>query len=240
LIGLACSDAEQVILTDRRIVTLTGGHARVTNLTTRLPAARAVVRVVAATPDNLFVGTDAGEWGGGMQRIDRRSRAITAVERNASGELCDGPLNSSCDPVNAIVPIPGRPGCVAAAVGLIHMLASGRVVSVCGDRVEALFTGHDPDSPELRSGLAGRPGADRYQSVAFFGLAAQGNALLAVGHTGLYRIAADGTGRAQPWPRFRRIDGVLVSFALPDVVLATTDVTRSMSMSGITPLLIPR
>ena len=41
---------------------------------------------------------NAGEWGGGLQRIDVATGATSSVERRDSAELCAGPLNSDCDP----------------------------------------------------------------------------------------------------------------------------------------------
>ena len=50
-------------------------------------------------------------------------------------------------------------------------------------------------------------------------MAATRDGLLAIGTDGSYRIDASGTGTRQTWPPFTEVDGVLVSFALPDVVL---------------------
>jgi hypothetical protein len=43
-----------------------------------------------------------------------------------------------------------------------------------------------------------------------------------------------------PWPRFTEVDGILVSFALPDVVLVMTAINGRASLSGITPLMAVR
>jgi len=34
---------------------------------------------------------------------------VSAIERNTSGELCGGPLNTECDPVNGIAAEPQKP-----------------------------------------------------------------------------------------------------------------------------------
>ncbi|TMJ10983.1 MAG: hypothetical protein E6G94_16700, partial [Alphaproteobacteria bacterium] len=87
----------------------------------------------------LYVGANAGEFGGGLQRIDLATGAIEQVERHDSDRLCAGPLNTQCDPVTGLVPDPEKPGCVFASIGLAHMMWDGRVLRVCGNEVELVF-----------------------------------------------------------------------------------------------------
>jgi hypothetical protein len=187
------------------------------------------------TPGHLFVGLNSGEWGGGLIRIDRKSGGVETIERNATGDLCGGPLNTACDPVHGIAVIPWKPDCVAAAVGLVHMLGHGRIVEICREKVERMFvqaSDRHADAPEAAVG--------GYGSVPFFGLAAAGETLLAAGHDGLYRLGPAGLVEHRPWPRFEEIDGLLVSFALPDVVLVITTINRRASLGGAAPLLVTR
>ncbi len=238
LVAMACGDGRHVLLTNRRVIDLERPAAEALALTDELPPGR-VNSAVHIRPEAVLVGVNHGEWGGGLRRIDRRSGRVETIERNATGDLCDGPLNTDCDPVHSVVTLPWRPECAAAAVGLIHMRARGRIVSICPDGIAQIFAaadGIDPeDAEQVAEAAEGGSG-----SVAFFGLAVGGDALIAAGHDGLYRIDADGAAVHEPWPRFIRVDGILVSFALPDLVLVMTEINRRASGAGAAPLLVVR
>lgn len=232
--GLSCDGREAIVLTDKRIIEAGPSGVRSLALSgePRRPRVKAVIR---ETPGHVFVGLNSGEWGGGLIRIDRKSGRVETIERNATGELCDGPLNTACDPVHGIAVIPWKPDCVAAAVGLVHMLPRGRVAEICGDKVEQLFaTAPDRHSDAAEAATGG------YGSVPFFGIAAAGDSLLAAGSDGLYLLGPKGLVERRPWPRFEEIDGLLVSFALPDVVLVITTINGRASLGGAAPILVPR
>ena len=235
LVALSCSGARPVLLTTKRLIE--AGRSAVT-LSGKMGVPM-LVAVVHETPDHVFVGLNFGEWGGGLTRIERGTGRTITIERNATGGLCDGPLNTSCDPVHGIATIPWKPSCVAAAVGLIHFMPHGRIAEVCGTGVETLFTQasdrHRTDPKTLADVAQGRYGA-----VAFFGLAASQGTLVAVGHDGLYRLDGKGAASFQPWPRFKKVGRLLVSFALPDVVLVLTTINRRASVSGAAPILVVR
>lgn len=237
LVAMSCEGSVAMLLTVRRLIDLQSNESL--NLSREL--APALVRTtVTVSPDAVFVGLNAGEWGGGMKRIDRRTGRIDTLERNATGDRCDGPLNTQCDPVHGIAAVPWRPQCMAAAVGLIHMLAHGRITAVCPDSIERLFVATDPDSVDpADSRRMAEAAKGSHGSVAFFGLVRAGDSLIAAGHNGLYRIRADGASH-QRGPRFTEVDGILVSFALPDVVLVMSELNRRASVSGLAPLLVPR
>lgn len=236
-VALSCTPDGVFLLTSTRFIDLTPVRPTILRLQGE-PIHALVTAAVHVTPEAVFVGLNAGEWGGGLRRIDRRSGRIETLERNATGGLCDGPLNTSCDPVQGLATIPWRPECVAAAIGLIHMMAHGRLTMICPGRIEQLYVATDGviENPERARDAA----LGRYGSVAFFGLAASGNSLIAIGHNGVHRIAADGTATHVPLPRFIRVEGVLVSFALPDVVLAITGINGRASVSGAVPIVSVR
>jgi hypothetical protein len=239
LVALSCSPGDGMLVTSRRLIDLGSGRAAARLSEALRPSL--VRSVVHVTQEAVFVGINAGEWGGGLRRIDRRTGRVATIERNATGELCDGPLNASCDPVNGLATIPWRPDCIAGAVGLIHMMAHGRIAQICPGSVEQLIAVADVDEldPEDARRRA-EASVGGYGSVAFFGLAARGDELIAVGHNGIHRIRADGSTVHQRWPRFVEVDGVYVSFALPDVVLVLTQLNRRASVSGSSPLLVVR
>lgn len=234
-VAMACGEAGEMILTNHRLIDLAPG-GRSLALRGELGRGRTTLHV---TPEAVYAGFNAGEWGGGLSRIDRRTGAVTAIESNTTGELCGGPLNTQCNPVNGLAALPWRRDCVAAAIGLIHMMAHGRIVSICPDsRVEQIFVGlGEVDPDDARAMAEARTGG--YGSVAFYGLARAGDGLIAAGHNGLYRLTEAG-GTHMPWPRFAEVDGILVSFALPDVVLVMSELNRRASVSGLSPILVVR
>jgi len=233
-VALSADDARLVLLTSRRIIEIAGEKQSVTTLSSPIQAFGQ--RTVHATSADIFVGLNDGEWGGGMRRIDRKTGAVALVERNESGELCGGPLNTECDPVNGIVTEPWKPDCVAAAVGLVHFSPRGRIVEVCGDEVRRLYV-KPVGTPEIFRQHTRREG-EPFSSVAFFGLAQSGATLLAIGIDGIYEIQPDGTVQITPLPAFKQVAGVSVSFEIPAVVLVRTNIP--LSMSGSVPMLVPR
>jgi hypothetical protein len=75
--------------------------------------------------------------------------------------------------------------------------------------------------------------------VAFFGVARVGDVVLAVGTDGLYRVSAQ-SAEHEPLPAFKDFGGMRMSFDVPGVVLVLTGVNSRKSLSGSTPLLVPR
>jgi hypothetical protein len=236
-VALACTPDGPYLLTSRRFIDLTQARPAALRFQGG-PIQALVTAAVHVTPQAVFVGLNAGEWGGGLRRIDRRSGQVERIERNATGGLCDGPLNTDCDPVQGLATIPWRPNCIAAAIGLIHMAAHGRLTAICPDGIEQLYAATDgePDTPE-RARDAAQGG---FGSVAFFGLAASGSSLIAIGHNGLHRLDSAGTATRIPLPRFTRVEGLLISFALPDVVLVVTGINGRASLSGAVPIMAVR
>ena len=62
------------------MIDLGGGGAAAITLSEVLSPAL-VNAVVHATPDHVFVGLNAAEWGGGLRQIDRRTGRVTTRER---------------------------------------------------------------------------------------------------------------------------------------------------------------
>jgi hypothetical protein len=188
------------------------------------------------TPTSVFVGFSAGEWGGGLQRIDRTTGEIAPIERNDPGTLCGGPLNTACHPVRDIAAVPWEPECVAVAVGLVHGAPTGGIVEVCEDIVRQLYT-----KPLPQSIVSDSRGGEPYPSVAFFGLARQDDALWTVGIDGIYRIGPDAMTREHPLPTFKNIGEFGVSFDLPGLVLVLENAKYAKFIKeGFPPILVPR
>jgi hypothetical protein len=238
-VALDCSGAAPMIVSDKALTDLSDPAAPRRLALSGLDKAQGRIAAIRVEPDSVYLGLNAGEWGGGLRRIDRRTGRVETIERNTTGGLCDGPLNTACDPVNGIAPLPWKRGCIAVAVGLLHMDSSGRIASVCGKAVEQIYArARNPalNDPKHAADVA----KGRFGSVAFFGLAATGDRLLAVGHDGLYRLGRDGRADYQDWPLFKNVGGVLVSFALPDVILVVTEVNARVSVGGGAPMLVVR
>ena len=232
--AMQCAPAGITLLTTRRLIDIDATGQRSINLSGQLRPGR-ITSIYAAT-NEIFVGINAGEWGGGLHQIARRSGQIASVERNETAELCSGPLNTDCDPVNAIAPEPWRPDCVIAAVGLVHFAPHGRLVEICGNEVRRLYSKPFGNNRSAATGTDN----DSFGSVAFFGLGADGTYLWAVGLDGIYRIGRDGTANVISMPKFRDFQGIKISFDLPKFVLVLTDVNQRLSVSGAVPLLVPR
>lgn len=234
LVAFGC-DAHDAFVTNRRLLTVAGDKVRETALSRALNAP--IVRTTMfADSESLWVGFNDGEWGGGLVRIRRADGKARGLERNVSGTICGGPLNGGCDAVNAITASPHDPGCIVAALGMVHMMSHGRIVELCGNRIRRLYYKAEDPQPPYPDKNADEPA----NTVAFFGVARVGPDLRAVGTDGLYRFTGSGLVTFRALPRFEDRGGYRVSFAIPGVVLVLTDVNAKAAMSGSVPLLVMR
>ena len=236
LVSLQCAPGGLTLLTSGRLIEARGLHQTTVDLSNRVPSQPA--NTVLATPTHFFVGLNAGEWGGGLQRIDRRTGQVVALERNISGDLCGGPLNPSCDPVNGVVVLPWKPGCVVAAVGLVHMRSRGRLVEVCGEQIDLLHHGPCPypdEQPDRRGGKDNEPRC----TEAFFGIVPRSGGLMVVGSNGLSTLDRNGHVERAPLPAFKAYRPFDVSFA-KDIVFVRSSANQRHSLSGYTPLMVAR
>lgn len=222
------------LITNKRLVEVKGKDISVLKLQQELgpPLANGTA---LATGDAVWLGLNVGEWGGGLRRISRVDGRVDVVERNRSGDLCGGPLNTQCDPVNGLAVTPWNPSCITAVVGLVHFMPHGRVVEICDKNVRRVyFKPFDPQPPK-GSLDDGEPSS----TVAFFGLARTGGELWGIGIDGLYRFDG-GPPQFRPLPTFEQRGGYSVSFAVPGIVLVLTDVNQRNSLSGSVPLIAAR
>lgn len=222
LVALSCSANQTSLLTTRRLIDVSISPARSLDLSRKLDGG--VVTVVQPLRGDLFVGIDKGEWGGGLQRISGDG-SVARIERK-SRDLCDGLLDSDCDPVNALEPAPWNPDCVVVAVGLVHMFSHGRLLEVCGGRVRELV------SRPLASAAQG--------TVAFFGLVRSGDRIWAAGIDGIYELAGGKLVNVHPQPAFETLGSLKVSFELPGLVVVLGEINGRASLSGRTPILVRR
>lgn len=237
LLALACEDGspDAVLVTGKRLVEVEGTSFHATPLKTAFDGLLGIGTALA-TRKTVWIGLNAGEWGGGLQRVDRADGTVVRVERNRSGRICGGPLNGDCDPVNALVVSPTDADCVWAAVGLVHMLSHGRIVEVCGTEVRRRYLKAFEYQPPRNQRDEGEPS----NTEAFFGLARSDGTIWAVGTDGLYRFADTGSPTFRPLPTFENRGGYRVSFAVPGLVLVMTDVNQHLSLSGSVPIMAAR
>ena len=193
--------------------------------------------VTAVTGDgSMYVGINAGEFGGGLLRVRLSTGEVTNVEKRQDKELCSGPLNSACDPVTGLVPDLNRSGCVFASVGLSHWEWHGRVLRICGDRVETVFEAKVlPVGERIRRAFSSRARSFPPQTEPVFALAPAKDGFWAVTPRALYKWR-QGTVDRTAFPSLDPVHGLAVSKAVPGLVVTTTDANAAASLSGVTPL----
>jgi hypothetical protein len=223
------------IITNRRLIEVEGATVRAIKLSENLEAPSGIGTALI-NGDAIWVGFNVGEWGGGLRRISRRDGAVEAIENNQSGELCGGPLNTQCDPVNGIVASPSKHSCVTAAIGLVHFMSHGRIVEVCDKAVRRQY--YKPLDPQPPHGKLdqGEPSS----TVAFFGLTRVGSTVWALGTDGLYRFDGSSPPQFRSLPNFENKGDYWVSFEVPGLVLLMTDVNQRRSISGALPIMAAR
>lgn len=182
--------------------------------------------------DSVYVGFNTGEWGGGLQRVDLRTGVVTNIERRDTKELCEGPLNSDCDPVTGVIPDSKNKDCILAAVGLSHMLSHGRILRICTKNVTLVF--EKSETLEIN-------GNKVRVTEAFFGLVPNGDGgFWGITSKAVYRFGADGTKKEHyALPKLKPVSGIYLSRELPGVIVVRTDANWAVSVSGYTPLVIP-
>jgi hypothetical protein len=240
-IAASSSNTATVILTSRRLIEVSQNEFRDVDVSWPEHQALRGIPSMHLTPDQVLLGLNAGEWGGGMVAIDRTTGTVRSIG-NRSGDPCDGILSAQCDPVTGIADEPGHPGCVVSSIGLRHFLPTGRVVEVCGTAVHTVYSSKDSSlglNLLKRIGIAAKD-ADRAASTPFFGIAAHENAIWAVSPDCLYQIKLDGSAVAHPLPTFRTVGTIQVSFADPHFVLVRTDINERHSLGGSVPILVSR
>ncbi len=231
-LALDCGADDVALLTTRRIIGIDG---KTIDVSWPEKGLRGRITSVLEVPEGVLIGTSAGEWGGGLSRMDRKTGEVVSVGRNVSGKPCGGPLNSECDPVNALAVLPWKPECAAAAVGLAHLSEHGRIAEVCGDEVTRLYYSADPGAVAMGEGID-----EPFETVAFFGLANSSDAIWAASANDLYRIGEGGSVTKAAMPKFEEIGNIQVSFAMPDFVLVLDEVGQRDKLSDGMPILVPR
>jgi ligand-binding sensor domain-containing protein len=210
------SDGAPLILTRSTLYRWADGAVRAVALSAEIQPRIQPSQAVAGR--SLYVGTNKGEWGGGLQRVSIDTGAVSTL---AAGNLLDAM------PVTSVI-ADATAGCVLAAVGFQHMSTRGHVLWVCGDAVTLVArwpAGVDRDPK---------------RSEAVFSLlrtrSQEGEEYWAATPRGVHHWIY-GEEEALRYGKFDVVCGVHVSRLSPTVVAVTTLVNEERSLSGPTPLL---
>jgi hypothetical protein len=229
VVAMVCSEEATTLLTNRRAIQIRQGKARSGGHDWK-PSKRwpePIVTAAHAQGDAVFVGLDAGEWGGGLLRIDMTTGRTTMLGGKKSDEICGALL----DPVNAIAAAPWNTGCVVAAVGLSHFHTRGRLIEICGTKLRPIGGSAEPSRADASKAV---------DSEAFYGLVRSGNVLWAAGRQTLYRVDENST-KPVPLPALRPVAGIGVSFEVPGLVVLVKNAHSGMAVgAGEVPDLLAR
>lgn len=235
--GLACGSADDVLVTSTRLLLL--GPDRVVSVPLKGGIPLRGENSVLATDAAIWVGSNIGEFGGGLRRIDRKTGKVNVIAPTVRGAICGLPLDAECDPVTALAAVPGRPDCVLATIGLVHMSSHGRLIEACGAAsVRRLMIHPCPQQP--KDWRRARGDNEPACTAAMFGLAQGDQRLIAVTNLGLMEIAGSGAHGLIALPQFKTYGPFKLSFRDPDYVLALTGSNGRFSLSGETPLIVAR
>jgi len=225
-----CADEPLVFLTTRTaLVWEKRGPLMIEHKGWRPPSnVRGSVRVGRS----IIVALDGGEYGGGLYRVDRdRARYERFPDAESdSGEIDemndhlphfqDGGLLRSRDEsagaqlrggVTGLVQEPWRPSCVIASTGLEHLSGrTGSLIEVCGSSDVRVFYAAEYQGEE----------SPRHADwkMPFYRLAAQGEALLALGKRELFLVDKAGHASRHQLPPFERVGEFAVGVAAPSTI----------------------
>lgn len=79
----------------------------------------------------VYLGFDAGEFGGGVWRVDVRESTISPIRSTDARDPCDRMLDPGCSQGQALKQDPDHDACVLAAVALRHFFELGGIVRIC-------------------------------------------------------------------------------------------------------------
>lgn len=234
-VALDCSGAEPVLLTARAI---------------RLPRSG---RSIAIKPEMLapggffttlqhggylYVGANAGEWGGGLRRFALAGGAAEVIDGADPDTLCGGTLDVACDPVTGLAPDPARPDCILATTGLEHFMSRGSVVRVCGGKISLAYA--KPYTLDTAWRFDAQSKSDFSPTVAFYSLGTAGQGAWAVGSDGTYHFTHDDAPDFAAFPKDTPFPASGIDWSNRDFVLVATNINQRHSMSGISLILVPR
>ncbi|ATE63017.1 hypothetical protein COO09_05260 [Rhizorhabdus dicambivorans] len=184
--------------------------------------------------NRIVVGTNLGEFGGSLTRIDMNDAAPARITH-----ICRADPSGACDPVTALDRDPLHPGCTLVGMGLSHLgFSRGGVSRLCGSRLTPLFERPRAIPLGVRLGrlLGLDPPRRDGQSEPVFGLAVAGDTVWVATNAGIYRLHAGQTERYD-LPAFQTVHQLALSKRIPGIVMVASEANMAWSMSGYTPLI---
>jgi hypothetical protein len=186
----------------------------------------------------LYVGLNAGEWGGGLQRYPLTGGAAEAIDGSAPEELCGGILNTACDPVTGLAPDPKQPDCVLASIGLVHFLSRGSVARACAGKPTIAYA--KPYTIETGWRFDPQKIEKSFSSVPFFSMSNAAKGTWAVGNDGIYAFGEDTIPVFKPFSAVYHLPSNGIDWSNPEFVLLMTNKNQRHSISGNSLILVPR
>lgn len=236
LVTIDCSGSEPLVLTTKGLRLLHTG--KIVGLTWP-ERAHFGYPVSLQHGGYLYLGVNAGEWGGGLHRFALAGGGGKLVDAADPKSLCGGTLNAACDPVTGLAPDPVRSDCVLATIGLVHFMAHGSVLRICEDKIELAYAKPYTTDPNWKFDPAG-PAANQRSSLPFFSMGHNSRYSWAVGSDGIYRFGTQALPEFDAFRKGKRWPSSRIDWSDPDVVLILTDMNRRHSVSGNSLILVPR
>jgi hypothetical protein len=234
-LALDCGGAEPLAVTGRSLHFVRSGRkVAIDPMTLRPPGYLTTLQ----HGSYLYIGSNAGEWGGGLRRYPLTGGASEPIDDSDPEDLCGGKLNRECAPVTGLAGDPARPDCVLVSSGLVHMLSSGSVVRVCGRQIETAYAKPFTLNVGWRFDRANPP--QSHLSVPFYSLGVGRGEVWAVASDGIYQFGRAPEPVFAPFTRARRFPAGGVDWSHPDFVLVATSMNQRHSLSGASLILVPR
>jgi hypothetical protein len=236
-LALSITPDGPLVLTSKRLYRMSSASGKLIDIPLIQPLDARGYLATLVVDNDLYVGVNEGEWGGGLRRINLVTGAVMNIERRIGSGLCAGPLNSDCDPVTGLVPDDEHPGCLFASVGLSHLLWHGRVLRICGEKIETVLEAPIlPIGVRISRALFEKERRKRLSTEPVFGLIAAPQGFWALTPRSIYRWKR---GRTEAWSLSdpENVNGVVLSRSVEGLLAIYTDANALRSVSGYTPLL---
>jgi hypothetical protein len=234
IIALDCSSSEPILVSNRYL-TLPTSKRRLA-----LSGSPLEIGGFAETQVQdglLWLGFNAGEWGGGLKTIKLANGKIGSPLKFVDDESCRSGLNPACASVTGLALDPKQAGCILLSIGVVHLISRGAIVRTCGDKTSLVYGKPYTLDPNWR--WDGTLDTGNGSSVAFQALRlGKDGAAWAVASDGVYRFSTAAEPEFTPFPvrKFRRF----VDWSHSVVVLVSTNMNRRHSLSGESYIIVPR
>lgn len=247
-IALAIYDSKPVVVAQRAILFFDQDYLKWDRVTLDKPIGGEQAiwgwvsdAIVSDDGKYLYVGINAGEFGGDLFSIELDNATIEWVGEGSGSKDCSFGDLHPCTAITGLTNSPFKPGCLVRSEAISHWSTFGQLSEVCGNEVEVLYS--KSRNPPIKT-IAGYIRTLRYQHAPlqvhepFFDLAKtnHGN-LWSVSYTWLYQM------QENDWVKRKRLDyrkhgDIWIGAKTPDSLAILTRRNSQHSLAGPTPLLI--